>query len=145
MNGVTFEKHSGYCTLRFTADLSEMPWQDVEEATRRVAQLVHDSPADSVLVDLSSLQTMPRGVVASLVQTWKGMDEKRRQFVVVSPQQLVTEELAQTGLASQWTLTSSLEHAYTALGVVGDTDVEVDQVPASSNQSVVKEEEPFRF
>ncbi len=145
MNSVTFKKHSGYCTLRFTADLSEMPWKDVEEATRRVAQLVHDAPVDSVLVDLSSLQTMPSGVLASLVQTWKGMDEKRRQFVVVSPQQLVTEELAQTGLASLWTLTSSLEHAYTALGVVGDTDVEIDQIPASSNQSVVKKEEPFVF
>ena len=36
MNGVTFEKHSGYCTLRFTSELSEMAWKDVEEATKRV-------------------------------------------------------------------------------------------------------------
>jgi anti-anti-sigma factor len=145
MNGVTFEKHSGYCTLRFTPELSEMPWKDVEQATKRVTQLVHDAPANSVLVDLSTLQTMPSGVVASLVQTWKGMDEKRRRFVVVSPQQLVTDELAQTGLTSLWTLTTSLEQGHSELGVVGETRAELSQTPPPSAKAVVKSDEPFLF
>lgn len=145
MNGVTFEKHSGYCTLRFTSELSEMPWKDVEEATKRIAQLVHDAPANSVLVDLSPLQTMPSGVVASLVRTWKGMDEKHRRFVVVSPQQEVTDELAQTGLTSLWTLASTLEHGYSELGVTGNTDVEIDQIPPPPVQPAVTSSEPFVF
>ena len=145
MNGVTFEKHSGYCTLRFTPELSEMPWEDVEAATKRVTQLVHDAPANSVLVDLSPLQTMPSGVVASLVRTWKGMDEKHRRFVVVSPLKEVTDELAQTGLTSLWTLASTLEHGYSELGVIGDTDVEIDQVPSPPVQPVVTSSEPFIF
>ena len=68
MNGVTFEKHSGYCILRFTPELSEMPREDVEKATRGVAQFLHDALMNSVLVDLSQLQTTPDGVVDSLVQ-----------------------------------------------------------------------------
>ncbi len=145
MNGVTFEKHSGYCTLRFTPELSEVAWKDVEEATKRVTQQVHDAPANSVLVDLSPLQTMPSGVVASLVQTWKGMNEKRRRFVVVSPQQAVTDELAQTGLTSLWTLASTLEQGYSELGVVGDTDVEIDQVPPPPVEPLTTSSDPFIF
>ncbi|MCP4786942.1 MAG: STAS domain-containing protein [Fuerstiella sp.] len=145
MNGVTFEEHSGYCTLRFAPELSEMQWKDVEEATKRATQLVHDAPANSVLVDLSTLQTMPSGVVASLVQTWKGMDEKHRRFVVVSPQQVVTDELEQTGLTSLWTLVSTLEHGYSELGVAGDTDGESNQAPPSSVQPAATSSKPYIF
>ncbi|MEO2018313.1 MAG: STAS domain-containing protein, partial [Fuerstiella sp.] len=111
------------------------------EATKRVTQLVHDAPANSVLVDLSPLQTMPSGVVASLVRTWKGMDEKRRRFVVVSPQQVVTDELQQTGLTSLWTLATTLELGYSELGVVGDTD----QTPPPSGQPAVTSSKLFIF
>ena len=76
MSGYTFEKHTHYTTIRFTSELAEMPWDDVDESTRKVTDLVLDSGMHSVLVDLSELETLPSGVVASLVKTWKRMNER---------------------------------------------------------------------
>ena len=134
MSGYTFEKHSHYCVLQFTPELLDMAWSDVEESTKRVTELVHDSGTKSVLVDLSTLENMPSGVVASLVRTWKGMDEKSRKFVVVSAHDNVTRDLEQTGLTSLWTITPSVEQAYKVLGVSsGSTADDEDEGAVAAN------------
>ena len=53
MSGYTFEKHTHYTTIRFTSELSEMKWEDVDKSTSKVTELVLESGMHSVLVDLS--------------------------------------------------------------------------------------------
>lgn len=117
MSGFTFEDHSKYCTLRYTAELAEMEWSEVEKATLQVTELVHNASTESVLIDLTPLQQLPVGLLASLLRTWKGLDEKRRQFVVVTPSEHVAQELEQAGLTAFWKTAANLQDGYAALGV----------------------------
>lgn len=148
MSGYIFEKHSGYCTLRFTPDLAKMEWNDIQAATGRVTELVAEAKTSSILVDLTQLETMPSGVVASLVQTWQGMDEQNRRFVVVSSSDEVTSELKQTGLTDLWTLSTNLNAACRQLGIMKMTDMEIDSVDANSigdPASQTPSNEPIEF
>lgn len=139
MSGFNFERRSDHCLLKFTPQLAEMTWADVESATEKVTQLVHDDPSHTVLVDLSALQSMPAGLVTSLVRTWKGMDERSRRLAVVSSNDTVRNELEQTGLTSLWTLASDHEQAYSSLGVVppqpetADSEAAAETVPGDSS------------
>jgi len=141
MSGYSFEKHERYCTVQFTPELLDLEWNDLQQATERVTKLVHDAESQSVLVDLTQLKTMPSGVVASLVQTWKGMDEHKRQFVVVTADEHVVTELHQTGLANLWTITDSRDAAYAKLGVRNPTADAGNTNPAGT----VTESEGFEF
>lgn len=117
MSGFIFENHSNYCTLRYTAKLAEMDLAALEEATRRIADQVREASTDLVLIDLSLLQELPTGLVVSLARTWKGLDEKRRRFVVVTSHEGFREALEQAGLTSRWQTKQSLSEGYAALGV----------------------------
>ena len=135
MSGFEFEKHSQYCTLRFTPAIAQMPWAEVEAATRQVNQSIHDAATKRVLVDLSQLQKIPAGLVASLVRTWKERDQGQRTFVVVTSHSGVREELDQAGLSSLWKIVPTMADAYTELGVVADTDLTADRTAATMTAS----------
>jgi anti-anti-sigma factor len=94
-----------------------MDWPTLEEATRNITEELHNAKMDTVLIDLSLLQELPTGLFASLVRTWKGLDEKRRRFVVVTSHEGVRQALEQAGLTSLWQTTKSLSEGYAALGV----------------------------
>lgn len=108
MSGYVFEKHAHYCTLKFTSDLAQMQWADMESTAQQVSHAIDNAPGTSVLVDLSHLQTLPEGFIALLVRLWKELDKQHRPFVVVVPQQEILKELRQTGLTSLWTIKESL-------------------------------------
>ncbi|MEQ9409743.1 MAG: STAS domain-containing protein [Fuerstiella sp.] len=135
MSGFAFEKHSEYCTLRFTPDILEMTWTDLESATERVARLVRDAEADCVLVDLSRIDRLPSGLVASLVRLWKQLNENRRKLAVVSPRPGVQKELRQDGLTSLWKMCNTEPEALKALGVHADSPIEVTPVPSPAQTS----------
>lgn len=141
MSGYTFEKRTHYTTIRFTSELAEMPWEDVNTSTQKVTALVLDSGMHSVLVDLSELETLPSGVVASLVKTWKGMNERQRRFFVVAPHQHVRDEIEQAGLTKLWTISKDIDSAYRGIGVTGQTDGEFDRLSVRS--SAADSDEPF--
>ena len=119
MTGYVFEKHASYCHLQFTSELAEMEWPAIEAAASEVSQLVKDAPSDSVLANLSALNTMPEGFVALLVRLWRELDAGQRKFAVVAPQDNIQLELKQTGLSSLWHITDSVSAAHEALGVTG--------------------------
>lgn len=144
MSGYTFEKHTHYTTIRFTSELSEMKWEDVDKSTSKVTELVMESGMHSVLVDLSDLQTLPSGVVASLVKTWKGMNERQRRFYVVAPHQHVIDEIEQSGLAKLWNISRDLQSAYNGIGVTGQTDIDIDRIAAADEPAAAPiSNEPF--
>lgn len=147
MSGYSFEKHNHYSTIRFTSELSEMAWEDVDRSTKKVTELVLESKIHSVMVDLSELATLPSGVVASLVKTWKDMDERKRRFFVVAPHQSVIQEIENAGLAKLWTVTPDLQTAYKSIGVTGKTDIKTDRMPnpAGVNAAIPASNAPFDF
>ena len=71
MSGFAFEKSTDYCLLRFTPDVSGMSWTDLDAATKRVGKLIQEATSDAVLVDLSTLERLPTGLLATIVQAWK--------------------------------------------------------------------------
>ena len=134
MSGYSFEEHPQFCTLRFTPELSEMQREDLESATKRVTELVQNASANTVLLDLSQITTIPSGIVASLVRTWQGMDEAPRRFVVISSHKSVTMDLQQSGLTDLWTIVTDINQAYRHLGVTKLSEAEIDTIS-----------EPFEF
>ncbi len=127
MSGFVFEKHAKYCAVHFTPDLEEMPWNDVESATTSVSELVHEAGKHAVLIDLSQLQKVPTGLLPLMVRVWKAMDSRNRRFVVFASLQLIRDELKQAGLDGLWTVASSAEESFKALGVSGASRQGVDQ------------------
>lgn len=117
MSGLIFENHSDYCRLRYTSNLAEIDWPAVEQATRRLTEQLQDASTDKVLIDLSLLNELPTDLMAALIQTWQGLDDKQRRFVVVTSHEDVPQALESAGLTSQWQTKPSLSEGYAALGL----------------------------
>jgi anti-anti-sigma factor len=101
-----------------------MPWDRLEEATRSAVEVIKSARRSHVLVDLSDLQAIGSGTVASLVRIWKSLDRKSRRFVVVSPNDRVRQELASAGLYKLWTIVATREEAAYELGVSRRAELE---------------------
>jgi len=148
MSGFVFEKHSNYCALRFTPEMENMAWHDVESATKLIADRVHDAKMHAVLIDLSQLEKVPTGLLPSIVRIWKAMDISKRRFVVMATSQVIRDELKQAGLDGLWTVTATTADSYKALKVTGDSDHEVDQIKTDVDADVMVNDysgAPIRF
>ncbi len=124
MSGFAFEKYTDYCLIRFTPDVSGMSWTDLDAATKRVGKLIQEATSDAVLVDLSTLERLQTGLLATIVQAWKEQGENSHRFVVVAGHQAVSDQLRDDGLAALWPLRQSLSEAFAYLGVSPQTDDE---------------------
>ena len=138
MSGFVFEKHPKYCAVHFTPDLEEMPWHDVENATALVSDLVHEAGTHAVLIDLSQLQKVPTGLLPSMVRVWKAMDTRNRRFVVFASLQVIRDELKQAGLDGLWTVASSAEESFRALGVSGAPRHGIDQAISDGEEEIAR-------
>ncbi len=148
MSGFVFEKHSNYCALRFTPEMENMAWHDVESATKLIADRIHDANMHAVLIDLSQLEKVPTGLLPSIVRIWKAMDSSKRRFVVMATSQVIRDELKQAGLDGLWTVTTTTADSYKALKVTGDSDHEIDRPKIDGGADVTVNEysgTPIRF
>ena len=94
-----------------------MNWHEVEAATNDVVRRLRESEHLSVMVDLSQMQMINSGLIASLVRIWKVMKERHGQFSLVSPNENVTEVLKTAGLWKLWSVVENREEAVYELGV----------------------------
>ncbi len=92
-------------------------WDEVEAVTDDVIRRLKASEHLSVMVDLSQMQMINSGLIASLVRIWKAMKERNGQFSLVSPNQNVTEVLKTAGLWKLWSVVNDREEAVYDLGV----------------------------
>ena len=113
-----------YCRVEVTPELADMPWDQLEEATRSTIETIKSTRRSHFLVDLSHLRTIRSGTVASLVRIWKSLDKKSRRFVVVSPDDRVRKELESAGLQKLWTIVANGEEAAYELGVSRRAELE---------------------
>jgi len=113
-----------YYRVEVKPEPAETPWERLEEATRAAVEVIKSARRSHVLVDLSHLQTIRSGTVASLVRIWKSLDRKSRRFVVVSPNDRVRQELESAGLQKLWTIVATREEAAYELGVSRRAELE---------------------
>ena len=113
-----------YCRVEVKPELADMQWDRLEEATRSTIEAIKSTRRPQLLVDLSDLETIRSGTVASLVRIWKSLDKKSRRFVVVSPHDRVRKELESAGLHKLWTIVANREEAAYELGVSRRAEVE---------------------
>ncbi len=118
------ERIRTYFRVEAQPELAEMPWERLEEATRATVEAMKSSRCSHLLADLSRLQTIGSGAVASLVRIWKSLDKKSRRFVVVSPHDRVRQELESAGLHKLWTIVADREEAAYELGVSRRAELE---------------------
>ena len=111
-----FEDQRGFCSVQFNPVLMTMNWADVEAKTTEVIGKVQASKNNSVMVDLSNMDIINSGLVASLVRIWKTMKENSGQFSLVSPNDSVTDVLKTAGLWKLWTVVDDREEAVYELG-----------------------------
>jgi anti-anti-sigma regulatory factor len=113
-----------YCRVEVKPELADMPWEQLEEATRSTIATIKSTRRSHLLVDLSHLQTIGSGTAASLLRIWKSLDKKSRRFVVVSPDDRVRKELGSAGLQKLWTIVANREEAAYELGVSRRAELE---------------------
>lgn len=119
-----FEEFRGYCSIKFTPVLMSLSWADVESATTEVIKKLKASKNDSVMVDLGPMTIINSGLVASLVRIWKTMQERKGQFSLASPNEMVTDVLKAAGLWKLWTVVEDREEAVYELGAGEVAEVE---------------------
>ena len=120
MSGFTFEEYKGHAVVRFESVLHEMSWGDVEKEASDVVEQIKGGNTSRILVDLSSMDLIQSGLVASLVRMWKATDGRpRRKVVVVAPHEVVQEVLRSAGLLKLFTVVSSRDEG---LGKVGASE-----------------------
>ncbi len=121
MSGFTFEEHKGYAVVRFESVLYEMSWGDVEKEASEVVGKIKDGNTSRMLVDLSPIDMIQSGLVASLVRMWKATEGgSRRKVVVTAPHEVVQEVLRSAGLFKLFTVVSSHEEGVYKIGASGD-------------------------
>lgn len=113
-----------YCRVEVKPELTDMPWDRLEEATHSLIQVLQSARRSHLLVDLSHLRTIGSGAVASLVRIWKSLARRSRRFVVVSPHDRVRQELESAGLHKLWTIVATGEEAAYELGVSRRAELE---------------------
>ena len=115
-NAMIFEDFKRYCSIQFDPQLTSMGWSDVEATTSEVIEKLKDSKNTSVMVDLSTMDYINSGLVASLVRIWKTMKERDGQFSLVCPNEAVTDVLKTAGLWKLWSVVDQREEAVYDLG-----------------------------
>ena len=98
-----------------------MSSNEVEHATAVVPDLVRDAHTSVVQIDMSRLQSIPAGLLPSLIRAWKAIDGRDRRFVIFASQRSIRDELKQNGLDGLWTVVDSAEACVKALNVSDDS------------------------
>lgn len=154
MSGFVLENHSTYCNLEFTDALSEMTWEQTENATRRAIELILESNVSNVIVSAPTLTRFPDGLLGCLLRIWKSLNQKTRQFIFVTPSENVKEELHAAGLLRYWRVMPSRDAALQFLRLEDTSEFDVAEFNVSEPIGVLAPEsqivagnsgEPFLF
>ena len=114
---IRMQSQRQFNSVQFLPSGMTKSWDEVEAATDDVIRRLKASEHMSVMVDLSQMEMINSGLIASLVRIWKAMKARNGQFSLVSPNQNVTEVLKTAGLWKLWSVVDHREEAVYELGV----------------------------
>ena len=112
-----FETADGCAIITLLPAINDSPWSEIEQTGNRLLEQVRNSPARTVIVDLTPLNYMGSALVALIVRVWKVVKERDGQLIVVNREPLVLEVLRIAGLQNLWTIVETREEAFDAAGV----------------------------
>ena len=125
MNGFTHEELPGYSVVRFESHLPEMSWSEVEKEAGTIVKRLQDAGISRLLIDLSPMEMIQSGLIASIVRMWKATEGKKdRKVVIAASNEVVQEVLRSAGLMKLFTLVETREEAAYALGAARGAVVE---------------------
>jgi len=108
-----------------------MTWEQTEQVTQRIVQLIRDDRLDDVIVTVPGFSSLPHGVLACLLKIWKSMHEHARRLVVVTECPSLISELEASGMLKHWKVLPNREVALKFLRVSESTN----ETPAGHNGS----------
>jgi len=118
MSGFAFEENRGYSVVRFETDLNEMSWGDVENEAAEVVKKIKAANTSRLIVDLSPMNLIQSGLVASLVRMWKATeDHEDRKVVIATPNEVVRDVIRSAGLFKVFTVVNTREEGAYEIGV----------------------------
>jgi len=125
MSGFVLEKNKGYSVVRFETVLHEMSWGDVENEAAQIVEKLKLTDTSRLIVDLSPMNLIQSGLVASLVRMWKATEgKKNRKVVVTTSNEVVQDVLRSAGLFKVFTVVNTREEAAYEVGAAKGIHVE---------------------
>lgn len=112
-----FVPHRRHVDVLLNPILNTMDWEEVTQATSDLLKKLDAAETPHVSVDLSRMEVVNSGLVASLVQIWKATKAAKGEFAVVSPNEFVTGVLKTAGLLRLWKVVETQSEAVYELGV----------------------------
>lgn len=114
---IQFEASRDFVQLTLSPEITQVPWNVVEECGDRAIAKLQECRATSLLVDLSSLEYLGSAQVALLARIWKALSIQQGTMAVQTASPVVREVLKTAGLHRLWKLVDSHEQGLQKLGV----------------------------
>ena len=97
------------------ADVAEIRWPEIEEASKGIFQSVTDGPGPRILVDMAKVRYCGSALLGLMVRVWKTVSPQGGSLAFCNVSEEVAEVLRQTRLDTLWTVYPSREAACDAL------------------------------
>jgi anti-anti-sigma factor len=110
--------------MALSPDITQLPWNLVEECGDQAIAKLKECRASTLLVDLTSLDYLGSAQVALLARIWKVLAAQNGTMSVQTNSPVVREVIRTAGLHRLWSLVESQEQGLEKLGI-NDTGVRV--------------------
>jgi anti-anti-sigma factor len=121
---IQFEATRDFVQMALGPEITQLPWNLVEECGDQAIAKLKECRASSLLVDLTSLNYLGSAQVALLARIWKVLAAQNGAMAVQTNSPVVREVIRTAGLHRLWSLVESREQGLQKLGI-NDTGVRV--------------------
>lgn len=121
---IHFETSRDFVRMALSPDITQVPWDVVEECGDQAIAKLKECRASALLVDLTSLNYLGSAQVALLARIWKALAAQQGTMAVQTASPVVKEVLKTAGLHHLWKLVDSQEQGLQKLGI-NDTGLRV--------------------
>lgn len=121
---IQFEATRDFVRMALSPDITQLPWNLVEECGDQAIAKLKECHASKLLVDLTSLDYLGSAQVALLARIWKVLAAQNGAMSVQTNSPVVREVIRTAGLHRLWNLVDSHQKGLEKLGI-NDTGVRV--------------------
>jgi anti-anti-sigma factor len=114
---IQFEASRDFVQMTLSPEITQVPWNVVEECGDKAIAKLKECRATTLLVDLSPLEYLGSAQVALLARIWKVLSAQQGTMAVQTASPVVRDVLKTAGLHRLWKLVDSHEQGLQKLGV----------------------------